>query len=51
MAAPLTLYVDMMSQPARAIYWFCKSNSIPHQLKILNIAKGEHLTPEYQKMY
>mmetsp|Transcript_18897 Transcript_18897/g.26415 ORF Transcript_18897/g.26415 Transcript_18897/m.26415 type:complete len:221 (+) Transcript_18897:87-749(+) len=51
MAKPVLIYADLMSQPARAVYWFCKLNQIPHELKILNIAKREHLTDEYRKIH
>jgi len=51
MTAPLTLHVDLMSQPARTVHWFCKLNSIPHDVKLWNIAKGEHKTAEYKNVH
>lgn len=31
--APVTLYVDMMSQPCRAVVWFCLLSRIPFEIK------------------
>lgn len=36
----LKLYVDLLSQPARAITLFVRQNKIPHELKVVSIAKG-----------
>ncbi|EEB17125.1 GSTD1-5 protein, putative [Pediculus humanus corporis] len=43
----LKLYVDLLSQPARALALFVKKANIPHELKIVSIMKGEHKTQEY----
>jgi len=44
------VYVDMMSQPSRAVVWFCLYNNIPHEVKLTPLGKNAHLTPEYVKL-
>lgn len=43
----MKLYVDLMSQPSRAVYIFMKKTKIPFQTSLVNLAKGEHRTEEY----
>ncbi|KAK6638437.1 hypothetical protein RUM44_008866 [Polyplax serrata] len=43
----LKLYVDLLSQPARAVTLFVRKMNIPHELKLVQIVKGEHKNPEY----
>lgn len=43
----LKVYVDMMSQPSRAVLAFCKINKIPHEVVLADIAKGLTHTPEF----
>ncbi|XP_019171130.1 PREDICTED: glutathione S-transferase T1-like isoform X2 [Ipomoea nil] len=43
----LKLYVDRMSQPSRALLIFCKANGIDFEEVQIQIAKGQHRTPEY----
>jgi len=38
---PVTLYVDMMSQPCRAVVWFCLLSRIPFEIKEIRITKRE----------
>jgi len=38
----LVLYVDMASQPARAVMAFCISNKLKHEIKYVAVRKGEH---------
>ncbi|KAF2068867.1 hypothetical protein CYY_009810 [Polysphondylium violaceum] len=40
------IYGDLISQPTRAVYWFCLLNNIPHEFKLLSIGKGENRTSE-----
>ncbi|XP_017760475.1 PREDICTED: glutathione S-transferase theta-1-like [Eufriesea mexicana] len=47
----LKLYYDLLSQPSRALYIFFKVCNIPFEAKLINLAKGEHLTSEYQKIH
>ena len=41
------LYVDLSSQPARAITAFCKLNNIAHEVKPINMGKKEHMKEPY----
>ncbi|XP_060814678.1 glutathione S-transferase theta-1-like [Bombus pascuorum] len=47
----LKLYYDLLSQPSRALYIFLKVCDIPFEGKFVNLAKGEHLNPEYQRIH
>jgi hypothetical protein len=40
----------MMSQPSRAVLWFCLLNDLNYEFKLINILKGEHLTDEYKRI-
>jgi len=44
------VYAHMMSEPSRAIIAFCKMNNIPHEVHIVDLAKGEQKSPEYEKI-
>ncbi|KAJ6635723.1 Glutathione S-transferase theta-1, partial [Pseudolycoriella hygida] len=50
MSNPLKFYYDLMSQPARALYMFLNLNQIPYQGCKIDIAKGEHLTADYENI-
>ncbi len=43
----ITLYVDMMSQPCRAVVNFLKINNIPHEIKETLLSKGMNKTKEF----
>lgn len=43
----LKLYVDLMSQPSRALYILLKKVNCPFELKLVNLGKGEHYSEEY----
>ena len=44
----LTVYVDSMSQPCRAIMQLIRYNKLPVEEKLVQIGKGQHLTQEYR---
>eukprot|EP01091_Cochliopodium_minus_P009276 TRINITY_DN2249_c0_g1_i1.p1 TRINITY_DN2249_c0_g1~~TRINITY_DN2249_c0_g1_i1.p1 ORF type:complete len:222 (-),score=49.83 TRINITY_DN2249_c0_g1_i1:33-698(-) len=47
----LTLYVDMLSQPSRAVVAFCKLLNIPYNVKLVNLGKRENKTKEYLEKF
>ncbi|XP_041756364.1 glutathione S-transferase theta-1-like isoform X2 [Coregonus clupeaformis] len=46
----LEVYLDLLSQPCRAIHIFLNCNKISHTVKTVAIRKGENRTPEYTKL-
>lgn len=46
----VTLYIDYVSQPSRAVAWFCLLTKLPHEVKETRIAQGAHKTPEFTKL-
>ncbi|KAF6040603.1 GSTT1 [Bugula neritina] len=46
----LKAYLDLMSQPSRALYIFLKYTKIPHTIHPVALRKGEHLQPEFTKI-
>nr|XP_044988466.1 glutathione S-transferase theta-2-like isoform X2 [Jaculus jaculus] len=49
-AMGLELYVDLLSQPCRAVYIFAKKNGIPFQLHTVELLKGQHMTQEFSNI-
>ncbi|XP_070618067.1 glutathione S-transferase theta-1-like isoform X1 [Erythrolamprus reginae] len=45
----LELFLDLLSQPCRAVYIFAKKNNIPFIMKAVEMLKGEHFTEEFNK--
>ncbi|XP_077223293.1 glutathione S-transferase THETA 1 [Tasmannia lanceolata] len=46
----LKIYGDRMSQPTRAIIIFCKVNGIDFEEIRIDIAKGQHRSPEFKEI-
>lgn len=46
----LSLYYDLLSQPARALYMFIKLNNIPFEPNPIEIMKGMFLVLTYQNL-
>uniref|UniRef100_A0A8D0AZ68 glutathione transferase n=1 Tax=Salvator merianae TaxID=96440 RepID=A0A8D0AZ68_SALMN len=46
----LELYLDLFSQPCRAVYIFAKANGIPFVFKEVALIQGQHKTEEYGKV-
>nr|XP_042122448.1 glutathione S-transferase theta-3 isoform X1 [Peromyscus maniculatus bairdii] len=46
----LELYLDLLSQPCRAIYIFAKKNGIPVQMHTVELRKGEHLSDAFAQV-
>mmetsp|Transcript_26794 Transcript_26794/g.23736 ORF Transcript_26794/g.23736 Transcript_26794/m.23736 type:complete len:86 (-) Transcript_26794:416-673(-) len=44
----VTIYMDYISQPSRAVLAFCIFNKIPHKVVEVRVMKGEHLKPEFK---
>lgn len=46
----MRVFVDFLSQPSRAVVWFCKLLNIPHEVVEVRLSKLEHRTPEFRKV-
>ncbi|KAJ4785420.1 Glutathione S-transferase [Rhynchospora pubera] len=46
----LKVYADRTSQPSRAIIIFCKMNQIDFEEVKIDLSKGQHRTPEFEKI-
>ncbi|KAG1362652.1 glutathione S-transferase T1 [Cocos nucifera] len=46
----LKVYADRMSQPSRAIVIFCKLNGIDFEEVRIDLAKGQHRSPEFKEI-
>ena len=47
----LKIYVDMMSQPCRALVIFARMNKIPFEFKQTFIKEGMNKTPEFTAIH
>ncbi|XP_068846387.1 glutathione S-transferase theta-1 isoform X1 [Capricornis sumatraensis] len=46
----LELYLDLLSQPCRAVYIFAKKNRIPFELRTVDLRKGQHLSDAFAQV-
>ncbi|XP_038618852.1 glutathione S-transferase theta-2-like [Tachyglossus aculeatus] len=46
----LQLYLNLLSQPCRAVYIFAKKNRIPFELKTLDYLSGQHLSEDFGRV-
>lgn len=46
----LELYLDLLSQPCRAVYIFAKKNRIPFELRPVELLKGQHLSDDFAQV-
>ncbi|XP_006901484.1 PREDICTED: glutathione S-transferase theta-2-like isoform X3 [Elephantulus edwardii] len=46
----LELYLDLLSQPCRAVYIFARRNRIPFELRPVDLLKGQHLSDAFAKV-
>uniref|UniRef100_A0A8C1MNJ4 glutathione transferase n=1 Tax=Cyprinus carpio TaxID=7962 RepID=A0A8C1MNJ4_CYPCA len=44
------VYLDLLSQPCRALLIFLKHNKIPHTVELIALRKGQQKTPEFTKL-
>ncbi|XP_074868667.1 glutathione S-transferase theta-4 [Carettochelys insculpta] len=44
------LFLDLLSQPCRALFMFAKKNNIPFEFKHVELLKGQHLSEEFGKV-
>ncbi|XP_003803344.1 glutathione S-transferase theta-3-like [Otolemur garnettii] len=46
----LELYLDLVSQPCRAVYIFAKKNSIPFEMRTVELLKGQHYSDAFAQV-
>ncbi|XP_074177285.1 glutathione S-transferase theta-3 isoform X4 [Rhinolophus sinicus] len=46
----LELYLDLLSQPCRAVYIFAKKNRIPFELRTVELLKGQHRSDAFAQV-
>jgi len=47
-----TLFIDKLSQPSRAVLWYCLNEKIPNfEVKLIQLRNSEHKTPEFLEVY
>ncbi|XP_055054385.2 glutathione S-transferase theta-2 [Misgurnus anguillicaudatus] len=44
------VYLDLLSQPCRAVFIFLKNNKIPHTVDYVALRKGEQRSPDFTKL-
>ncbi|XP_053443056.1 glutathione S-transferase theta-3-like [Nycticebus coucang] len=46
----LELYLDLVSQPCRAVYIFAKKNGIPFEMRTVELLKGQHYSDAFAQV-
>ncbi|XP_042277477.1 glutathione S-transferase theta-2 [Thunnus maccoyii] len=46
----LEVYLDLLSQPCRAVHILLNCNNIPHRVRTVALRRGENRTPDFTKM-
>lgn len=46
----LAVYLDLMSQPCRAVHILLRCNKIPHTVRAVALRKGENRSPDFTKL-
>ncbi|XP_064128023.1 glutathione S-transferase theta-3-like isoform X3 [Loxodonta africana] len=46
----LELYLDLVSQPCRAVYIFARRNGIPFELRTVDLLKGQHFSNDFAQV-
>ncbi|KAM9194695.1 glutathione S-transferase theta-1 [Dugong dugon] len=46
----LELYLDLLSQPCRAVYIFARRNGIPFELRTVELLKGQHISDDFAQV-
>ena len=49
--AAVRIYADFRSQPVRSVVDLCKLAKLPHEVKQVDLFKGEHKKPEYLDVF
>ncbi|XP_076587322.1 glutathione S-transferase theta-2 [Chaetodon auriga] len=44
------VYLDLLSQPCRALHILLDCNKVPHTVRTVALRKGEHRTPDFTKL-
>ncbi|XP_028852144.1 glutathione S-transferase theta-1a [Denticeps clupeoides] len=47
---PLELFLDLHSQPCRSVYIFAKKNSVPFELRVVDLTTGQQYGEEFGKI-
>jgi len=41
------IFLNLLSQPSRAVLQFAMIANVPHEVKMIDMGKGEHKSKEY----
>ncbi|KAM3936711.1 glutathione S-transferase theta-1-like [Leptodactylus fuscus] len=48
--ADLTLYLDLVSQPCRSVYFFAMANNIPFKFQEIDLFRGGHMSEDFCRL-